>query len=337
MKNDTTNSVKTPLLKFSAVFKQKLWGGQRILPFKGMPAGGGKIGESWEISGIKGCETCVSGGIYDGVGLASLLAELKERLVGHSVYKKYSNEFPLLVKFIDAADDLSIQVHPDDTMAHKYGYPNGKTEMWYVIGTSPGAHITSGFKKRITPEEYKAAVADDTIGQILCDSKTVPGDCFFVPAGRVHSIGRGTMVAEIQQSSDITYRIYDYNRRDANGNLRELHTELAAEAINYDECGSRCNHKEAQADSSVTIVSCDKFVTRLCNLRKPFRASYADIDSFIIYTAFSGSAAISDGSGCNVSLRQGECMLVPAETSSVSITPGTDGIKFLETYIPATR
>lgn len=221
-------------LKFNAFLKQTIWGGNKIIPFKHLDSQLENVGESWEISGVKDHQTIVSEGEYAGRALNEVVEELKGKLIGESNYEQFGNEFPLLIKFIDARQDLSIQVHPTDEIAKKQGKSRGKTEMWYIMDSDKDAHLRSGLKKKITPAEYKEMVENDTILDAIADYSVKEGDCFFLPAGRIHSIGKGCFLAEIQQTSDVTYRIYDFKRKDKNGNYRELHTDLAAECINYE-------------------------------------------------------------------------------------------------------
>lgn len=330
----TTKDSRIPLLKFRPILKEKLWGGNKILSFKGLPADSERhVGESWEISGMETEASIVAGGIYDGTPLPELIEILKERLVGKKVYEAFGNKFPILVKFIDAAQDLSIQVHPDDATAKRHGYPNGKTEMWYVLSAEPNAHIICGFNKPITSEEYKKAVADKTIVSVTRNHKASAGDCFFIPAGRVHSIGGGTFLIEIQQTSDVTYRIYDFDRRDKDGNLRELHTELAAEAINFNVEDDYRTHYTHEENNPVSLVDCSAFKTKLYDLTRPYTASYSDIDSFVIYVAYAGGGTLTDNYGNTAKLHKGESVLIPAETGSIGIEPGEGGLKFLETHL----
>lgn len=213
-------------IKFKPILKQTLWGGGKIVKFKGIEGHDGEqIGESWELSGVNGNESIAANGEYEGRKLPEIVAELKEKLVGTDNYQRFGDTFPLLIKFIDAKQDLSIQVHPDDEKARKYGLKNGKTEMWYIMDSDADASLRCGMKHLITPKEYKAMVAEGTICDAIAEYPVKADDCFFIPAGRIHSIGKGCFLAEIQQTSDATYRIFDFNRRDKDGNLRELHTE----------------------------------------------------------------------------------------------------------------
>ena len=221
------------MYKFQPILKSLIWGGEKIAPYKGIATDQRNIGESWELSGVKDNESVVAEGPEAGTSLPELIARHGAALLGKANYGRFGEEFPLLIKFIDARQDLSIQVHPNDELAWERHKSKGKTEMWYVVSADKDAHLRSGFSKQVTPAEYEASVGDNTITDILADYKIAPGDVFFLPAGRVHSIGAGSFIAEIQQTSNITYRIYDFNRRDANGNTRELHTELAKGAIDY--------------------------------------------------------------------------------------------------------
>ena len=208
------------LFKFEPLLKQTIWGGDKIVTFKHLESDLDSVGESWEISGVPGDESVVANGEYKGKTLNEVLIEMKDKLVGADNYKRFGDRFPLLIKFIDARQDLSIQVHPDDETAHRQGKPMGKTEMWYVMDSDENASLKVGLKKKITPEEYAQMVEDDTICDALGNYKVKSGDCFFIPAGRIHAICSGSFIAEIQQTSDVTYRIYDYKRKDKNGNYR---------------------------------------------------------------------------------------------------------------------
>ena len=221
------------MFKFNPLLKSTIWGGEKIIPFKHLSSDEQQVGESWEVSGVKDNESIVSNGKYKGWKLNDLVDTLKEKLVGKDNYARFGNEFPLLVKFIDARAQLSIQVHPTDEQAQAKGLGRGKTEMWYVMESDENASLRSGLKQQITPEEYKAMVEDDTITDALAEYPVKEGDVFFLPAGRIHSIGTGCFLAEIQETSDVTYRIYDFKRQDKNGNYRQLHTKEAAECIDY--------------------------------------------------------------------------------------------------------
>ena len=320
---------KMEMLKFKPLLKQTLWGGDKIIAFKHLQEKLENVGESWEISGVKDNETVVDGGAYDGRKLNDLVAELKEQLVGHENYELFGNEFPLLIKFIDACQDLSIQVHPTDEIAHRQGKPRGKTEMWYALESDKGAQLYNGLKKRITPEEYKQMVADDTITDALARYTVSEGDVFFIPAGRIHAIGAGCFVAEIQQTSDVTYRIYDFKRRDKNGNYRELHTELAAESIDYTVLDNYRTEYQLEKDDPKEVVSCPYFSTAVYDLTIPMTIDYEGLDSFVILIGLKGSGTLT-ANGQTVSLNAGETVLIPAAINEVKVN-GT--VKFLETFV----
>lgn len=317
-------------IKFEPLLKQTLWGGDKIVPFKHLDSQLENVGESWEISGVKDNETIVKEGPLKGKSLNEAVAELKEKLVGQANYKRFGDEFPLLIKFIDARQDLSIQVHPTDEIAHKQGKPRGKTEMWYLMESAPGAKLYSGLKKQITPEQYKEMVEDDTICEALAQYEVKEGDCFFLPAGRIHAIGAGCFLAEIQQTSDVTYRIYDFKRKDKNGNYRELHTKLAAESINYQvEDDYRTLYVERQ-NRGVSLVQCPYFCTAVYDLNEPMTLDYSELDSFVILIGLKGEGKITDNEGNEVSIKTGDTLLIPATTETLSVS-GT--VKFLETYV----
>ena len=328
------------LYKFEPLLKQTLWGGNRLTAFKhlNMPMDG--VGESWEVSGVEGSVSIVAEGPYKGKSLTELVLQLKGDLVGKKNFERFGSEFPLLVKFIDAHQDLSIQVHPNDEVARRHGYSHGKTEMWYCLEGEKGEGtgdkwpiLYCGLKQVITPEEYARMVANDTICDALAQYEVHEGDMFFIPAGRIHSIGAGCLVAEIQQTSDVTYRIYDYLRRDRDGNLRELHTELALEAINFLDITTdpKVNYTESR-DAVVSLVECPFFNTNELKLTKPFRRDYTGIDSFRVYMCLSGQCCFLSPDGQGIFLHQSEALVVPASMQEVTILPD-EGAKLLESYV----
>ena len=294
--------------KFTPLLKTLIWGT-----------------ESWQISGVAGNETKTE----EGRSLNELVAEQKEQLVGAANYRRFGNEFPLLIKFIDAHQDLSIQVHPTDEIAHRQGKPRGKTEMWYVMDSQPEAKLYNGLKQKITPEEYKQMVADDIICDALAQYPVKEGDCFFIPAGRIHAIGAGCYLAEIQQTSDVTYRIYDYGRRDKDGNLRQLHTQEASESIDYTVLPDYRTQYTPQKNESQLLVECPYFNTAVYDLTEPMLMDYSELDSFVILIALKGEGTLTvDGE--QTTLRAGESVLLPATTQEVR---AEGSIKFLETYV----
>ena len=317
-------------IKFEPVLKQTLWGGDEIIPFKHMHTHLENVGESWEISGVHGSETLVANGPYKGYQLNALVDLLKDKLVGKENYERFGAEFPLLIKFIDARQDLSIQVHPNDEIAHRQGKERGKTEMWYIMDSAPEAKLYCGLKRQITPDEYKQMVENDTICDALAQYEVKEGDVFFLPAGRIHAIGSGCFLAEIQQTSDVTYRIYDYKRKDKNGNYRELHTQQAAESINYQVEKNYRTEYVAQQNRGVSLVRCPHFNTAVYDLDEPMTIDYSELDSFVILIGMKGEGTIKDNEGNETSLKAGETILIPATTETIKME-GT--IKFLETYV----
>lgn len=318
------------LIKFEPLLKQTIWGGDKITKFKRLDTDELQVGESWEVSGVQGNVSVIANGPMRGRALTDALAEMQDDLVGTENYKRFGDTFPLLVKFIDARQDLSIQVHPDDEKAQWRGMRNGKTEMWYIMDSEPEAKLRSGLKKEISPDEYKRMVEDDTICDALAEYPVKEGDCFFIPAGRIHSIGAGCFLAEIQQTSDATYRIYDFKRKDKNGNCRELHTEQAAECIDYSvEQDYRTDYVPVK-DQGVSLVRCPYFNTAVYDLAEPMTLDYSELDSFVILIGIKGSAEITDNEGNKTTFREGETILVPATTKSLHVN-GT--LTFLETYV----
>ena len=317
------------MYKFKPLLKQTLWGGDKIIPFKQLDARMENVGESWEISGVPGNETVVADGLESGKTLNELVREQKAALVGQENYERFGDEFPLLIKFIDARQDLSIQVHPNDEVAHRQGKERGKTEMWYALESTPGAQLYNGLKRQITPEEYKQLVADDTITDALARYEVKEGDVFFIPAGRIHAIGAGCFVAEIQQTSDVTYRIYDFKRRDKDGNYRQLHTKEAAEAIDYTVLPNYRTEYTAAKNAPRQVVSCPYFTTAVYDLTEPMTIDYGDLDSFVILIGVKGEGTLTvDGE--RTPLKAGETLLLPASVKEVKVE-GT--LKFLETYV----
>lgn len=318
------------VLKFKPLLKQTLWGGEKIVPFKHICSDMHQVGESWEISGVKDNESIVSDGPYEGKSLNEVVTILKDKLVGKDNYERFGDEFPLLIKFIDAQKQLSIQVHPSDEVAHRQGKERGKTEMWYVMDSEPYAKLRCGLKKAITPEEYSQMVADDTIVDAIAEYDVKEGDCFFIPAGRIHSIGAGCFLAEIQQTSDVTYRIYDFKRKDKNGNYRQLHTKEAAESIDYHVEKTYRTEYKPEKNQGVSLVQCPFFNTAVYDLTEPMTLDYSELDSFVILIGVKGSGEITDNEGNTFTLSAGESVIVPATTDSLKVS-GT--IKFLETYV----
>lgn len=315
------------MYQFNPLIKNTLWGC-----------------EHWMISGVKGHETTVFGGPADGLSLSQLVAQQKETLLGKENFRRYGTEFPLLIKFIDARQDLSIQVHPNDEMAQKRGFPRGKTEMWYLMDSDSHARLRSGLKQKITPQQYKQLVADGNITDALAEYSVKEGDCFFLPAGRIHSIGAGCRLAEIQQTSDVTYRIYDFKRRDKDGHERQLHTEEAAECIDYQVYDDYRTHYRHSINEKIELVNCPYFHTSLYELDGVKQLDYSSIDSFVILMVTDGTLTLTVDDGCDNDsdndndnqgngcvVNKGGTVLLPATTSSMVMSGQA---KVLEVYVP---
>lgn len=318
------------MYRFKSILKQTLWGGEKIKQLKHIPDAPSQIGESWELSAVEGNVSTIDGGSEDGVLLTDLIDRDKERLMGRRNYERFGHRFPLLIKFIDAKQDLSIQVHPNDEIAHRQGLPCGKTEMWYLMPSEDDAVIRVGLKKKITPEEYKQMVANNTITDAIAHYYVKAGDCFFLPGGRIHSIGAGCMLVEIQQTSDCTYRIYDFNRRDKNGNLRELHTEKAAECINYEVLPYYRTKYEPHKNQPVLLVDSPVFTTSVLDMDSPVTLDWSAIDSFQILICLSGEGEVAEDDGEWQPMRAGQTYLFPATTDKLRLK---GKMQLINTYV----
>lgn len=318
-------------LKFETIFKDKIWGGQKIKTVLGKDFGNlPNCGETWEISGVKGNESVVLEGVLKGKSLPQLIEEFKGELVGESVYQQFGNEFPLLIKFIDANDDLSIQVHPDDVLAKKRHNSFGKTEMWYVFQADKGANLITGFNQPLTRESYLKAFNSGKLMDILNKETVSEGDVYFLPAGRVHTIGKGLFIAEIQQTSDITYRIYDFDRVDDKGNKRELHVEEALDAIDYNYYPEYKTKYQDKTNEAVSLVNCQYFETNKLSCTEKITRNYTH-DSFTILICFEGSLVLNSEVG-DLNIKKGEAILIPASIKTVQLIPSPD-FKVLETFV----
>lgn len=318
-------------IKFRPILRETIWGGNKIPNLKHLNGfEDRRTGESWEISGLEGSESIVDGGEYDGFSLPRLTDILKEKLVGADNFRRFGNRFPLLVKFIDARQDLSVQVHPDDETAWRHGMANGKNEMWYLLESESDATLHCGLKETLTPDGIKRKVSDGTICNSIAEYNVKADDCFYIPAGRVHSIGAGCLIAEIQQTSDTTYRIYDYNRHDKSGNLRPLHIEKAIECIDYSVKDDYQTHYRAMKNTRVPLVECEYFKTSLYDIDRPTRLDYSCLDSFVILVCVKGNGTLTDNDGIVTTLHECETLLVPATTRTLDVK---GNIRILETYI----
>ena len=313
-------------LRFKPYLRTMVWGGEKIAPFKGIYTTRNWIGESWEISAVEGHVSVVENGSLAGKTLTELMDEYGPALVGKKVFAKTGTEFPLLIKFIDAKDNLSVQVHPDDGMASRIRPGlKGKTEMWYVVGADKGARLLSGLTQEITPDEYEERVRDKSITDVLASHEIHPGDVFFLPAGRIHAIGAGAFVAEIQQTSDITYRIYDYGRLGLDGKPRELHIEQAKEAIDYTVYPDYKTNYSSVRNAETRLVECKYFTTSLFDMDKPCSKNLSALDSFVVVMCVGGKGVLvdneGDGSVHRIELHQGETLLIPATSSTIEFHP----------------
>lgn len=317
-------------LKFHPILKKKIWGGEK-LSYKSEQHEQ-SIGESWEISAVEDNISVVVNGILADNDLQELIEVYMGDLVGDHVYEKFGIEFPLLIKYIDANDDLSIQVHPDDETAKERHNAYGKTEMWYIVDAEKDASLIMGFNKETDKTEYLQALRSNELMNILNTEKVKKGDSFFIPAGLVHAIGKGCFIAEIQQTSDITYRIYDYNRKDADGNTRELHTDLATDVIDYQYHPKHKVDYTPQDNKSVQLVKCPYFTTNLLTFDRDIEKEYIRLDSFVIYMCLQGKFTITTGECDPVVVTKGETVLIPACFKNLTLFPD-EVTKVLEIYV----
>jgi len=315
-------------LKFETIYKEKLWGGQKIKSVLKKDFGNlDNCGETWELSGVEGNISSIKNGGLKGKELKSIINEEKGELVGDHIYERFGDEFPLLIKFIDAAQDLSIQVHPDDRLAKERHDGFGKTEMWYILQADDNATLIDGFNKNTNKNEYLEHLQNGNLTELLNREDVKAGDVFFLPAGRVHTIGKGLLLAEIQQTSDLTYRIYDFDRVDKDGNKRELHTDLAIEAIDYSKPDEVKSSYEETPNQANNIVSSPFFTTNKIIANRKIDLDRAELDSFKIYIGVGGIGKIA-----GESISFGEVMLVPASMKKYNIEP-EGNLELLESYI----
>ena len=322
-------------LKFKPRVKERIWGGQAILAKKGKAAGrlskDKLYGESWDLSSVKGDVSVVANGFLKGNNLEEVIEVYMGELVGEENFERYGLEFPLLIKYLDCNDKLSVQVHPDDALAEERHNSFGKTEAWYVVDCKPGAAIYLGFKDlNLTREEYIAAVSEARLEELLNKVEVKPGDTFFIPAGTVHALGAGLEVVEVQQTSDITYRIYDWDRVDAEGKSRELHTALAVDAIDFEADAELLHRKyDLQRGGEAKVIESNYFTMVLHDVAGAKTFDHSALDSFVVYIALNGSVRIiADGNA--ESLEEGEVILIPAETSEILVEGNA---KLMEVYI----
>ena len=320
-------------IKFKPVLRETIWGGSALHERFGKESKHGKtIGESWEITGMTGESSVVANGFLKGNTLEEIIEIYMGDLIGDGPFEKFGTEFPLLIKLIDASDRLSIQVHPDDRLAFERHHAWGKTEMWYILAAGEDSIIYTGFNHKITKEEYLRYFDSKSLDLLVNSTVVRPGDAFFIPAGMVHAIGAGVILTEIQQTSDITYRIYDWDRVDASGKRRELHTELALDAINFNLDETGLIREIPETNRPLKLAECRYFHTNLLRLDAPVIKDYSLTDSFVIYICTASSVLVECFSNTE-KLTAGETILIPASADSVTIIPvGTATL--LEVFIP---
>jgi mannose-6-phosphate isomerase len=314
-------------LQFEPILKERIWGGTKLKSVFNKPITSDITGESWELSTVEGDVSVIANGEYKGKPLTELINANPNEILGTAVHTRFGKQFPLLFKFLDAREDLSIQVHPNDELAKKRHNSFGKTEMWYVLQADEGSRIIVGFKDDSSPKEYVKHLEDDTLISILDTVKTKEGDVFFLETGTVHAIGAGILIAEIQQTSDITYRLYDFNRKDAQGNTRELHVDLALDAINYNKVDTQKKYDKTLNESN-TVVDCPYFTTNFLPLDGEISVNKNE-NSFTVYMCVDGSFEL-ELEGEKYQYKKGDTILIPAALKTFSIS-GKASI--LEIYI----
>lgn len=319
-------------LKFKPILKDKIWGGSKLRDLLNKKEASNRAGESWEISGVENNISIVSNGFLQGNSLQELIEIYMGDLIGEKVFEQFGTEFPLLIKYIDAADDLSIQVHPNDEQALERHNSFGKTEMWYVIQADKEAELTIGFNQKVDKEHYLKKLNENKLLDILNHKPVKPDEVFFIPAGRIHSINKGCLIAEIQQTSDITYRVYDFDRRDEHGNSRELHTDQAVDAIDYSFEKDYKTHFTSQINNASKLVECKYFTTNLIVLNDAIERDAIKHDSFVIYMCIEGNAEIVLENEEITTISTGETVLVPAEIAHYYLKT-LNKAKLLEVYI----
>ena len=318
-------------IRFTPILKEKIWGGKKLKEVLHKNSDRGDLGESWEISGIKNDISVVENGDLKGKTLNELLQTYKADLLGKKNYEKFGGEFPLLIKFIDTRTELSVQLHPDDEIAKKKHDSFGKTEMWYIMQADEGAEIIVGFKKSISEAEYLEHLNSGKITELLNFEKVNKGDAFFINTGKVHAIGAGVLLAEIQQTSDITYRIYDWDRVDEKGNSRELHKDLALDAIDFEKKDNFKRSYTTQENQSNNIADCEYFTTNFLPLKGRVEKDYSSLDSFVIYLCVGGKAQVSVEGNSEV-IERGQALLIPAKNDKVALHSEA-GAELLEVYV----
>lgn len=320
-------------IKFKPILKETIWGGDYL--YKELSKGNkpeAKVGETWEISSVEGNESQVVNGFLAGNTITELIEVYMGDLVGEKVYEKFGLELPVLIKIIDAQADLSIQVHPNEEQAKEKYNSHGKTEMWYVLDAAKDAKIIAGFEKSTTLNKVEKSIADNTVESLLRKDDANPGDVFFIPAGRVHALGAGSVVVEIQQTSDITFRVYDYDRRDAQGNARDLHVKESLEVMNVKAEENYKTSYEKEINKPANLAKCPYFSTNIFSFDKKLGRDYYYLDSYVILICTKGEFEIEYEGGESVSMKKGESVLLPAQVREYFFNPKTPEAEFIETY-----
>ncbi|WP_189604997.1 type I phosphomannose isomerase catalytic subunit [Salinimicrobium marinum] len=317
-------------IKFKPIIKEKIWGGKKLREVLNKDSEGENLGESWEISGVPEAVSVVENGPLQGFSLNRVIVDYKDEFLGEKIYKEFGADFPLLIKFIDAKTELSVQLHPNDELARQRHNSFGKTEMWYIMQADEGAEINIGFKETISKADYIKQLEEGKITDVLNFEKVKKGDSFFINTGKVHAIGAGVLLAEIQQTSDITYRIYDWDRKDAEGNSRELHTALAIDAIDFEKKDDYRLDYDSVENQSSNIAKCRYFTTNFLPVKGKVKKDYSKTDSFVIYMCVSGTAQV-EVNGNSEPIAQGQTILIPAINKSVNIT--SKNAELLEVFI----
>jgi len=319
-------------LQFIPILKERIWGGVSLKTVLKKKTEAKHCGESWEISGVQDNVSVVANGFLRGNNLQELIEIYMGDLLGEKIYDRFGIEFPILIKFIDAHDDLSIQVHPDDRLAYERHRASGKTEMWYVLEAGRESNLIVGFNQKMDREKYMQALEEKKLKEVMNFEKVSAGDVFFIPAGRVHAIGKDILLAEIQQTSDITYRIYDWDRVDDSGKPREMHTELALDAIDFSSHNTYKTQYQKPLNATAELVKCPYFTTNLINFDCPIEKDYQALDTFVIYICISGDCTIRWGIAENLKIRKGNAVLIPAVLDAICLEP-VETTELLEVYI----
>ena len=321
-------------LKFDPILRPVLWGGTKIKHLKGIEINSDSIGESWELSAVPGSVSVISNGVYKGASIQELLEQFGEDVVGSKVFKEFGTTFPLLIKFIDAAKDLSIQVHPNDVIAQERHQCLGKTELWYILEAKEQSSLYSGFSQSVSKEEFLDKIRKNEVVDVLNKFYTKRGDIFYLPAGRVHSIGAGNFLVEIQQTSNITYRVYDYDRVDKNGKKRELHTDLAKDSIDYGMYDDYHSHLILDKQGEHIIKKCDIFTATLHRLFDEKTMQVSSKGCFTILICIDGNATLTDNVGNVETIRTCETVLLPYKMDYVKIKPDEkNGVEFISVFV----